>query len=134
MRRLLLLGLRTRDISSRKDGSTIFFKYPLLDTLRVFILNVIVHTLRAPPTIPYKHRSHFFLEKKKTLRPTAPQLFFLNPRTRFQPAAVRKSSPTQAPKASVDFRFHVLLLPSCFFRRVCGVFYWHGMHVTWFNH
>ena len=45
-RRLLLLGLRSRDVSSRRDGSTIFLQIPYLNILRVSTLNTIIHVLR----------------------------------------------------------------------------------------
>lgn len=42
VRRLLLLALRVRDVSSRRDGSTFFYKYPF-EYLRASTLNTIVH-------------------------------------------------------------------------------------------
>jgi hypothetical protein len=45
VRRLLLLGLRVRGVSSRRDGSKIFLQIHPLNTLRASILNVTVHAL-----------------------------------------------------------------------------------------
>jgi hypothetical protein len=45
MRRLLLLGLRARDVSSQRDGSKIFLQIHPLNTLRASTLNITVHAL-----------------------------------------------------------------------------------------
>jgi hypothetical protein len=45
VRRLLLLGLRARDVSSRRDGSKIILQIHPLNTLRASTLNTIVHAL-----------------------------------------------------------------------------------------
>jgi hypothetical protein len=43
--RLLLLGLRARCVSSRRDSSKIFLQIASLNTLRASILNTTVHAL-----------------------------------------------------------------------------------------
>jgi hypothetical protein len=43
--RLLLLGLRARDVSSQRDGSKIFLQIHPLNTLRASTLNTTVHAL-----------------------------------------------------------------------------------------
>jgi hypothetical protein len=45
--RLLLLGLRARGVSSRRDGSKIFLQITPLNTLRDSTLNTTVHALMA---------------------------------------------------------------------------------------
>ena len=45
VRRLLLLGLRARGVSSRRDDSKIFLQITPLNTLRASTLNTTVHAL-----------------------------------------------------------------------------------------
>jgi hypothetical protein len=47
VRRLLLLGLRARCVSSRKDDSTIFLQIAPLKTSRDSILITTIHVLKA---------------------------------------------------------------------------------------
>jgi hypothetical protein len=53
--RLLLLGLRARGVSSRRDGSKIFLQITPLNTLRDSTLNTTVHALRTTPASSHLH-------------------------------------------------------------------------------
>jgi hypothetical protein len=55
VRRLLLLGLRAKSVSSRRDGSTILFTNNLFKYLKNLYIKITVHTLTCLGSLRYIH-------------------------------------------------------------------------------